>query len=221
MVEVSQRTAVRGPTLVRLLARLTDVVASESSAPLSDRLSQWLDWKQAVALSRTLDAGPPLEPATPTIDGSEAEECARARAALVGAIAKVRELETGSGSSPSYAPFQQRYLELQRAMLASSGRLRGQLRDKLAGQSPELARLAEVDAIMEVALGRREQTLLARIPVLLGEYFERLHTGTNTPDGAIAASLDSFRRDMQEALLAELEVRFHPVEGLLAALRTR
>lgn len=37
------------------------------------------------------------------------------------------------------------------------------------------------------------------------------------PDGW----LDVFRKDMQSVLLAELDVRFHPIEGLLAALRTR
>jgi hypothetical protein len=30
-----------------------------------------------------------------------------------------------------------------------------------------------------------------------------------------------FRMDIQSVLLAELDVRFQPVEGLLAALRTR
>ncbi|MBN3806694.1 DUF3348 domain-containing protein, partial [Paraburkholderia sp. Ac-20336] len=33
------------------------------------------------------------------------------------------------------------------------------------------------------------------------------------------AWLDVFRKDMQSVLLAELDVRFQPVEGLLAALR--
>jgi hypothetical protein len=33
--------------------------------------------------------------------------------------------------------------------------------------------------------------------------------------------LDAFRKDMQSVLLAELDVRLQPVEGLLAALRTR
>jgi hypothetical protein len=34
------------------------------------------------------------------------------------------------------------------------------------------------------------------------------------------AWLDVFRQDVQSVLLAELDVRFHPVEGLLTALRT-
>jgi hypothetical protein len=35
------------------------------------------------------------------------------------------------------------------------------------------------------------------------------------------AWLDVFRKDMRSVLLAELDVRLQPVEGLLAALRTR
>jgi hypothetical protein len=43
------------------------------------------------------------------------------------------------------------------------------------------------------------------------------------PAHAVApnAWLDVFRKDMQSVLLAELDVRLQPVEGLLAALRTR
>ena len=33
--------------------------------------------------------------------------------------------------------------------------------------------------------------------------------------------LATFRQDLRIALLAELDVRFHPIDGLLAALRTR
>ncbi|MCC8446692.1 DUF3348 family protein, partial [Xanthomonas translucens] len=35
------------------------------------------------------------------------------------------------------------------------------------------------------------------------------------------AWLDVFRQDMQHVLRAELDIRFHPIEGLLAALRSR
>jgi hypothetical protein len=33
------------------------------------------------------------------------------------------------------------------------------------------------------------------------------------------AWLDAFRKDMRSVLLAELDIRFQPVEGLLSALR--
>jgi hypothetical protein len=47
---------------------------------------------------------------------------------------------------------------------------------------------------------------------------------TQAPDQAAspvdpAAWLDVFRKDMQGVLLAELDIRFQPVEGLLEALR--
>lgn len=48
-----------GPTLVRLLARLADADVPESRQSLSDRLSQWLGWTDAISLSSALSGGPP------------------------------------------------------------------------------------------------------------------------------------------------------------------
>lgn len=119
---------------------------------------------------------------------------------------------------------------MQRGMRSTTGDLRGRLRDMLAQSgNGEMARLAEVDAVMELTLSPREQSLLATVPTLLGTHFERLraaHHPAQDTDTAPArpgsdAWLDVFRNDLQSVLLAELEVRFHPIEGLFAALRTR
>ncbi|MGE8475060.1 MAG: DUF3348 family protein, partial [Paraburkholderia hospita] len=59
MVQAPQRTAVSGPTLVRLLARLTTADVPASSQSLSDQLSQWLGWTDAIALSTALNRAPP------------------------------------------------------------------------------------------------------------------------------------------------------------------
>jgi hypothetical protein len=59
-------------------------------------------------------------------------------------------------------------------------------------------------------LRKAEQATLAA-PQALGD----------TPALAPGAWLDVFRKDAQSVLLAELDLRFQPVEGLLAALRTR
>ena len=99
-----------------------------------------------------------------------------------------------------------------------------------AAKDAEMARLASVDAAMEVALSPREHALLAAAPRLLGAHFEQLRqaaenaaegaAGAELPAGETSAAwLDVFRKDMQSVLLAELDVRFQPVEGLLAALR--
>jgi hypothetical protein len=119
-----------------------------------------------------------------------------------------------------YAPLRQRYIALQRKIQATTGSLRGNLRDMLAQASPGMARLAEVDAVMELALSPREQSLLGKLPTLLGEYFDGLRQRAQVASAEPSAAwLDVFRKDMQSVLLAELDVRFQPVEGLLAALR--
>ncbi|WP_430392175.1 DUF3348 domain-containing protein [Dyella sp. 20L07] len=241
-MQAPQRTTIRGPTFIRLLARLTDVDAPPSRQSLSDRLSQWLDWTHAIALSTALDGKPPATASdAPTFGSAEEDECARVRASLASAIAGDRELALSSeredsvdnvGAPVDYTVFRQRYLALQRAMQAASGKLRGHLRDMLAAGTADMARLAAVDAVMERALSPREHTLLAAIPHFLGEHFERLRqvsqktlTGEDVSEDTSAATpgpwLDVFRKDMRSVLLAELDVRFQPIEGLLAALRTR
>lgn len=227
MAQDSPRTSIRGSTFIRLLARLTDADASPSRSSLSERLSHWLDWTHAIALSTAMDRRAPAEPfGAPAFGQAEAEECARVRASLAEVIKSAGE---GTAGELEYSAFRQRYLTLQRRMQTATGNLRGRLRDMLAQKAPEMARLAEVDAVMERALSPREHSLLAAVPHLLGDHFERLRRdGQDTPADASPAEstsagawLDTFRRDMQSVLLAELDVRFQPVEGLLAALRTR
>jgi hypothetical protein len=244
MVQVPRRTGFSGPTLVRLLARLTDVDVPESPLSLSDRLSQWLGWTDAIALSGVLDGTPPSVAAGAQAWGdAEESECARVRTTLAKAIAndgafaasRRRQQARPSQEPPrdtqvDYVIYRQRYLSMQRTMETAIAKLRGRLRNMLATRSPDMTRLAMIDAVMEHALSVREHTLLATVPGLLQGHFERLRqSGQATPpDGQAsgtapaatsAAWLDVFRRDMRSVLLAELDIRLQPVEGLLAALR--
>jgi hypothetical protein len=209
------RTAVSAPAFVRRLARLGGVDLPSSAPTLSERLGQWLDWNRAIALSRALDAAPaPGLPPHP-IDGEEAA-CSRVRSTLTGAITRM-DIAAGLADA-DVTPFRRACLDLQRSMQASTGQLRGRLRDALAKGSADMARLADVDAVMEMTLSPREQNLLASTPVLLGQHFERLKlANVDAPDHAWLAV---FQRDLQDVLLAELDVRFHPIEALLAALRS-
>jgi len=215
MLQVSRRAPVRGPTFIRLIARLAEIDVAHPESTLSDRLGQWIDWTHAVALSRALDDAPVAGPDPPDTVDADAGDCARTRAALAAAIADAPLPAPTDGSAiPGADDVRKQCLARQRAMQAEAGRLRGHLRDRLATQSPAMARLAEIDAVMEQVLSPREHALLASIPDLLGRHFERLR-GQAGGDAWHAA----FRRDMQGVLLAELDVRFHPIEGLLAALR--
>lgn len=295
-MEATQRALVRGPTFIRLLARLTEADVPPSHPSLADRLSQWIDWTRAVALSRVLDDAPKA-PAFggPGFDDIEDLACVRTRRSLAEAISAGPPV-VASGDPLDFAPLRQHYVAMQRAMQIATGQLRGRLRDMLPGLSVDMARLAEVDALMELVLSPREHALLAAVPTLLGEHFERQRataqavaeagavdstvpaTATATADdddatgiaedqavgldavdggapadaepadagsdagpvttsdasaptsatpsrstrapAASTAWLDTFHRDMQAVLHAELDVRFLPIEALLAALRS-
>lgn len=231
-MQLPRRTTIRGPAFIRLLAGLSDRDVPAPRSVLADRLSEWLDLNHAIALSAAL--GGRHVPATDAAaaDATGEADCARVRAALAEAIVGDRAFaETASHPGSDYAFFRQRHLALQQAMDTGIAELRGRLRDRLAAAGAEQARLAAVDAAMERALGRRERTLLARVPAVLAQRFERLReaaqaapadppaTREDTPPAP--AWLATFRNDMQGALLAELDVRLHPIEGLLAALRTQ
>jgi hypothetical protein len=248
MVQASQRTAASsGPALIRLLARLTDVEVAESSQSLSDRLSQWLGWTDAIGLSTALSGNPPVvAPGARAFGSAEESECARVRASLTSTIARETTLSAANRrGSPraraqaapteaavDYAVFRQQYQSIQQTMDTDIGNLRGRLRAMLAARTPAMARLAVVDAIMERALSPRERSLLAGVPGMLAGHFDRLRLAAEPASLADAEAAGEsaavkagtwqnvFRKDMQSVLLAELDVRFQPVEGLLAALRT-
>lgn len=248
MVQVPQRTALSGPALIRLLARLTALDVPESSQSLSDRLSQWLGWTDAIGLSTALNGNSPAVgvatgAGTPAVSNAEEKECVRVRSSLASAIARdstfaptrqrkpvqpPREV-AGADAPVEYAVFRQSYVSMQQAMETGIGNLRTRLRAILAAKTPAMARLAVVDAVMERSLSPRERNLLAGVPDLLGGHFERLRQAEHEAQAHAEATgdasavtpgawLDVFRKDMQSVLLAELDVRFQPAEGLLAAL---
>lgn len=256
MVQPPPRTALTGPALVRLLARIGETDVQASPQPLADRLSHWLGWTDAIALSTVLSApapamgGPAGTPARS--DGEdEAQRCLSLRSALAKAIVtdgvlapprpSTRDARHARGQQAQevpempadYAVFRQCYLALQQKMEADIGDLRTRLRNRLAAQSSAMAKLAALDALMERSLAVRERTLLGAVPGLLGKYFERLRKAAQASEAQAEAEteaptnsnsgawLTTFRKDMQSLLLAELDVRFQPVEGLLAALRAR
>jgi hypothetical protein len=246
MVQTPRRLGLSGPTLIRLLARLTDVDVPESRQSLSDRLSQWLGWTDAIALSTALNGSPPVVTPDAEVRGDdEQRECVRVRSALVKAITEERAPASGRHreqvrapvKEPAQAPekveystYRQRYRAKQQTMETAVGNLRSRLRATLAARTAAMTRLAMVDAVLERALSTREQSLLAGVPTLLEGHFNRLRQAeqqaldeaetsgepvTFTP----GAWLEDFRKDMRSVLLAELDVRLQPVEGLLAALR--
>ncbi|MGJ7524690.1 DUF3348 domain-containing protein [Variovorax sp. GB1P17] len=250
MAQASQRTVFHGSTLVRLLSRLTDIDVRESRQGTADRLSQWFGWTDAISLSAALDGSPAAVQSSARASGSAEEtEFTRVRAALTQAIAEdsaptvVKKRgnplaaaapagDTPVDAAPAFAPYRRRYLTRQQAMETRIAPLRARVRATLAVRSPAMARLAAVDVVMEQALAAQERRLLATVPVLLGTHFERLRQAAQpAPDDTQAPAepdseapstewLNVFCKHMQDVLLAELDIRLQPVEGLLEALRT-
>jgi hypothetical protein len=96
--------------------------------------------------------------------------------------------------------------------------LRALARAAVAQRSPELQRVAALDAVLEPVLAAREQALLTLLPTLLAQHHERLRRAATD---AAAPWQEVFRQDMQQLLRAELELRLQPVRGLIDTLRRR
>lgn len=244
MPEAQTRAPVPGAALARLLARMSGQDATPPAQSPAERLGDWLEWPRAVALSRALDGdpagdGPGTAPeldagsADASDDGDEAlaTECRHLRATLGDTIANEardwtlplhpRRGEDGNGAAAGGAAVQRHCRNLQHDMQAATGRLRGELRERLALRGGGAARLAAVDAVMEGLLAPREHALLAPVVPALVARFESLHArhgeGAAQPATTWRAN---FRSEARQVLLAELDLRFQPIEALLAALRT-
>lgn len=177
-----------GAPLVRLLARLAEADIAEPRQAFADRLSQWLSWTDAIGLSSALAAPTAATPVrTRVVEGA----FARQRDALVRAMREDAPPEPRQGdrarapravparaepaeTAADFSSHRRRYLAKQQAMEAGVAALREGLRAALAARSPDLAKLAAVDAVMEQVLGERERELLSLVPVVLAQRFERL-----------------------------------------------
>lgn len=226
MLQVSRPTGFTGPVLIRLLARLEDDIDSgrapappaptaPATSATADRLSHWIRWTDAISLSEALAVSARAAPAGSRVPTESAEaQCARVREALAQAIDEDAAVKPRAETPLDFALFQRRLLARQQAMVSSIGGLRERLRGALSAASPAMARLAAVDAAMEQVLEVRERKLIARLSPLLEKRFARLQQADD------AGWLAGFRKDFHDALMAELDLRFQPIEGLLEALRT-
>ncbi len=238
----ARRIPLTGSTFIRTLAALDDVPAHDAPDAFAQRLAQWFDWTHAFSLSAALgDAGARVD--APAFGGQAAlnadeREFARVRAALGKAIADapagggertrriVRPLPgaTAPADEPvEFATFRQRYAQCQLAMETQIVPLRRRLRSSLADRSSALAKLAELDTVMEQVVGAQERALLATVAARLEARFDQLRgAGKDAPLGGASPAgpwLARFHHEMRGLLLAELDLRLQPCEGLLEACR--
>jgi len=173
------------------------------------------------------------------------EEFARVRADLVKSITtgglfmvdkasmKLPTLspDAATGNAMDFSPYRRQYVAHQRVMAERIGPLRLNVRAALSKQSPALSRLAALDAALDEALATRERHLLSHVPPLLERRFEHLRKShpetmaeTQESDAANPQPQPTgwwpvYRKDMQQVLLAELDMRLQPIEGMMEAMR--
>ena len=156
---------------------------------------------------------------------------ARASANAAGAR-PAASVATDHGSD--FLPYRRCYQAHQRLMQFRIAALRAQVREALAGQSAALSTLAALDGVLDQALAARERSLLATVPSLLEARFARLQrahwaaqarlpgSDCPAPGPAQPAPPDAWLalacKDMQNVLMAEMDIRLQPVVGLVDAL---
>lgn len=121
---------------------------------------------------------------------------------------------------PEFEPYQRFYMALQREMDYRILPHWSNMREAVAGVSPEMAQLAAIDTALGESLVPHAKELLGVVPRLLRKRFQQLHeAAVEEPEaGDVPQWLKSFQKDMQELLFAELEVRLLPLVGLLEAV---
>lgn len=239
-----QRTTFNRSGLVRLLSETTPETIDQKY-DFGERLGQWLDFSDALALFSVLNAeAGQAASATGASSGTPLRaQLKRVRDNLGAAILadgvfgndnlRLRFPTPLPGASPEaaadYAPYHRYYLAHQRDIGSMIAALRNQTRRVLMQGTPAQRQLAEIDASFEKALATRERNLLANIPILLARRFEQRYQAHraalpagSSDDPALwtqaGSWLEAFCQDTQAVLIAELELRLKPVAGLIAAL---
>jgi hypothetical protein len=221
--------------LVRQLAGWLPEGVSAPRQDVAERLGQWLNVNEAIALRTTQAAvaaagkaaarraAPPGD--SQALHSELQQELQRVRAVLTRSITArdASHRPDPNDLDIEWALFHQRLGDQQRRMALSVEALRGHVRQVLAQSTPELAQLATLDAAMEPLLAGREARLLGSLPAFLKARFVALRQQAADPSDSAPAPDDlrwlvTFANEFEQTLLAELDLRLQPVIGLIESL---
>ncbi|MCB1687191.1 MAG: DUF3348 family protein [Halioglobus sp.] len=226
--------------LVRFLAELLDADAQLSHQRFIERLGQSFDLADSIRISAVHEkrfAATGAEPDAP--EDTIKDDYQRARSAIVNSAVQsfapeasamgTRFPEARAGKSieeiMEVEPYLNFYIAQQRNVDFRIRDLHTSTRKALAERSPKLARLAALDAVLAEPLSVPARRSFMVVPRLLRQRFTALRDEHHraAPDPANARqcweqTLQQFRREMQGLLLAEIETRLLPTQGLIDAL---
>ncbi len=191
------------------------------------QLGQSLSWRDAIALSQALGLPLSLPPEAAPAEAPKLPwpaELERVCRSLQAGFQDSSSLRTATPSDASLAeaaaPFRLHHANQQRAMAQRLASLREGVRKALTARTPELARLAALDAVLEQALAEPERQKLAVLPSMLVRRVALLRAAE--PDGDAVWPFKGWRQslwaELQQVLQAELDLRLQPLLGLLEAL---
>ncbi len=137
--------------------------------------------------------------------------------------------DTGNVAEFDFAAYRRSFSVQQRTMEERIGALRVAVRELASQQSPALRQLAAIDAAMETALGAQQRRVMANVPALLEKRCKDTQQPLQSkpigkgdaPPALTTKPPPGYGQTMQAALLAEMEVRLRPVEGMIDALGNR
>ena len=208
--------------LVQLLADLDIAQAPASPLSLAQRWSPWLAWTDAIALSAVLAAGDAPAPGGARVGLSAAvrqaiDDAGQLRDALSRAILDdplLRLPAEATDPADAAAGLRRQHRLHQQALDERIGTLRARLRAVMPPVSPAMARLAALDAVLDPSLAGRQRQLLAVLPAWLDRGARR--SPARPRPARLPADAAS---QVRAALLAELDLRWQPVAGLIEALQ--
>jgi hypothetical protein len=246
MTQALARAHLNSSNLIRFLTENGMTEAAPSKEDVGQKLGDWLNFRQAIALHGVLGQEAPPEPAfmrraAPMKAEALHRHVDKVRASLAQSIAQgaptgscltridmpPAELDEPIDPKTAYEPYRRFHAAHQRQMENVIRTLRAQVRGQVA-KFPALQQLAALDAEFENILNDREAVLLGKVAKLLERRFAQAlkqHTqmqadSADEPRATTAkplAWLMPLRQELRSALLAELDTRLQPTLGLLEA----
>ena len=238
----SAQASLNGSRLLRVLGELAVSDAEVSHQHFALRLGQLIDLSDSVNISR-VHAQSTASSFTVSTVSEEAvtAEFLQVRNAIVASIIKSFEDATGlrriklprpgleppSDAVSGYEPYGRFYAAHQREMDSKIQQLRTLVRDAAKGGSAELAQLVVLDEALGNTLTVHSRKFFATIPGLLARHYAHLLNeytlACDNPQGNSGSwpeLLELFCQNMQSLLLAEVEARLLPTQGLIEALHS-
>ena len=232
-----------------LRQRLADLGARAAGAPLpcfGERLARLFDLSDTVALDaanvEARDGHFGADKKAAERLRAELEKLRHSQRAAIEASVTDERIGTRNGlpapeagpspaEPPDFEPYRRFYQSKQRQMAAAVPPLRLKARGALTDHGPALARLARIDAVLDNTLTGYARKGFGAVPGVLEKRFlalwpDRQHSLLSDAPGQEpqdwmreGAWLHRFCQEMKTMLLAELDARLEPVQGLLSALQ--